>query len=295
MSTFVSFDIEVARGFPQYRCKNCGYMYSTDKPTYQGLTVCPKCQGEPHVMDWRDYIPLGLSCAATTVGDTGRDSETWITRAWGDPTQGTQMLYDQFDELLAYLERAVASGVVCVTWNGVGFDLPFLADAYPYAKEQIKALTRAHCDPAFQMFCERGYMISLDKAAHALGAAGKTEGMRGDLAPLLWTGLPDWEMSESQGKMIAETGLVPGSSEARQHVIDYVKQDAITTALVYAGLARGEKCAWITANGAVSKVPWTPKREGDRLLTVVESQRLPEPKGWTGFTPKPRSDYDGWL
>ena len=60
-------------------------------------------------------------------------------------------------------------------------------------------------DMMFHAFCELGHGVGLDAAARGMGLAGKTKGMTGELAPVLW----------AQGK--------------REEVLRYVSQDVRTT------------------------------------------------------------------
>lgn len=293
---YVAWDIEIARGFPQFVCPECGALYNTDEPAYKADKTCPECKAQGRLAEWMHYLPLGVSCAATAIGGVGEQGEhvrTWYHE--GHPLaspQANQMDAEDVGYMLGYLRAAMESEYTLVTWNGLGFDFCLLALEYPMQAKAIKDLAIDHVDIAFQMLCERGYMIGLDKAAVGLGLAGKTEGMHGDLAPLLWNGVPSTiALSEGQYKAIAGHDL--GTAQERRRVIEYVEQDARTTAQVYRRLAERSPCSWISASGRDQL--WTPLQREGRLLTVRDCLDLPEPKGWRGFVPRPRSDYAGWL
>jgi hypothetical protein len=121
-------------------------------------------------------------------------------------------------------------------------------------------------------------MVGLDTMAKGLGLAGKTEGMKGALAPAMW----------------AE------SREAQDRVLEYVAQDVKTTAEIYEALLERKKLWWMTKRGTRTRSPWEPivLKDGDgdaRLLTVAEALMLPEPDTSWMDAPWPRSKFAGWT
>lgn len=298
---YCTWDLEIAVPFPQLVCPGCGLHYNTDMPRWDVDNRCPDCGEIARLTEWADYVPLGCTCAATTLGRVGAydlgfgiKTREWTPVAGIVGEEGNRMMAEDVEDMIGYLEQAAAHGYRVITWNGLGFDFRLLALEHPSLCSRLRTLAIGHVDIAFQLQCERGYMIALDKAAEGLGVEGKREGMHGDLAPLLWNGEPaNMRLSESQKSAL--TGWTPGSVETRRVIVDYVRQDAEATARVYDALMGGKSCAWITASGGRSRTPWTPLMSQGNLLTVSECLLLPEPKGWRGFTPRPRSQFAGWL
>ena len=76
--------------------------------------------------DWRSCRPLGISCAATLLGD-GREPVLWHG---GDDRArpADRMSREETATLVRYLSDQVERGYTLLTWNGVGFDLDVLAE-----------------------------------------------------------------------------------------------------------------------------------------------------------------------
>jgi hypothetical protein len=118
----------------------------------------------------------------------------------------------------------------------------------------------------FHAFCELGHGVGLDAAAKGMGLAGKTKGMTGELAPVLW----------AQGK--------------REQVLQYAAQDVRTTMdLATACESRGE-LRWVARSGKVRSMVLP---EG--WLTVVDALRLPLPDTSWMDSPWPRERFTGWM
>ena len=138
-------------------------------------------------------------------------------------------------------------------------------------------------------------MPSLQNVALGLGLAGKTEGMSGAMAPVLWA----------------------RSAADQQSVLEYVKQDVVTISEVARAALLMSRVAWITKSGRASRRPWHPSwyvhewdavvRPGEgaryaealgkprRFLTVRECLELPLPDTSWMTEPWPRSKFTGWL
>ena len=146
-----------------------------------------------HGDDWEASRPLGISCAATLT-DEGK-CILWKGATSDFPQHPDQpylprMTTRQVTALAAYLSKMHYTGFKIITWNGLGFDFDILAEECrdrDWARECAN-LAMLHVDVAFQMLTEMGYMIGLETCARGLGLEGKTEGMHGDLAPILWNG-----------------------------------------------------------------------------------------------------------
>ena len=243
MGHFLAFDLEIATEIPE----------GTD--------------------DWKALRPLGISCAATMTDDG-------LLRLWHGPEHpdgrlAERMSPEECRALADYLAARAHIGYQIVTWNGLGFDFDVLQEEC--GAEDTQTLCRHvalydHIDIAFQMLCEKGFMIGLDAAAKGMGLAGKTEGMHGDLAPVLWR----------QGR----------AEQAR--VLEYVAQDVRSTVEVYAAICRAQELRWVSRSGRPQL--WLPRMmDRDRLLTVEECLQIPEPDTSWMSAPWPRAKFCGWL
>src|SRR5690349_18469347 len=92
---FATFDLEVARGFPD------------------GTS-------------WQSSAPLGISCAALALSDAPEPKYFQ-----GAP----QMSVAACAELVAALQHVINAGYTLVTWNGTSFDFAVLAQESNCAKE----------------------------------------------------------------------------------------------------------------------------------------------------------------
>jgi hypothetical protein len=196
------------------------------------------------VDDWKQYRPLGISCAATLTA--GGELTIWYARS-ADGGISERMGREDLAALLVYLEAALETGSTILTWNGLGFDFDVLAEESG-ALERCKALALNHIDMMFHIFCELGFPLALDRAAKGMGLPGKLAGMSGELAPLFW----------AQGR--------------RKEVLEYVAQDARTTLAVAQTAERSRQLKWISKSGRSQTMAlpfgW---------LKVQEAMKLPEP------------------
>ena len=71
--------------------------------------------------------------------------------------------------------------------------------------EECRSLAKSHVDMMFHVLCQLGHGVGLDAAAKGMGLAGKSKGMSGAVAPVLW----------AEGR--------------REEVLQYVAQDVRTT------------------------------------------------------------------
>ncbi|MHB0874542.1 MAG: ribonuclease H-like domain-containing protein [Anaerolineae bacterium] len=242
--SYVAFDIEIAKEIPD-GCR-----------------------------DWSDIRPLGISCAATLTDDG--DLRLW----YGEMSEGriaSQMTPGEVGDLVAYLRDQFhdGSGRRPLTWNGLGFDFDVLAEEAgdPWDVGSCRGLALDHIDMGFQMFCEKGFMAGLNAAAKGMGLAGKTEGMHGDLAPVMWA----------------------KSLEEQKRVLEYVAQDVRTTAGVYEAIIESGRLTWLTKAGRHSDWMPTLSSDGPRMLTVRECLALPVPDTSWLKDPWPRSKFTSWL
>lgn len=221
--------------------------------------------------DWKSLRPLGISCAATFTSDG--ELKLWHGERLPSGLFSRSMLPHDVIPLIDYLAEQQEAGYTIVTWNGLGFDFDVLAEESqsPLATHQCRELALAHIDMAFAMLCEKGYMCGLNNAAKGMGLSGKTEGMSGALAPTLW----------AQGR------------EEQEKVLEYVGQDARTTAQVYEAIIEKGGLTWVTRKGYLTKSPWCPAT--GRILTVREANETPLPNTSWMDNPWPREKFLGWT
>jgi hypothetical protein len=251
--------------------------------------------------DWKEQRPLGISCAATRKDGTGI-SYLWhghlppLLECDGESLLPEKMTGDVIEDLVNYLWSFHRLGNHIVTFNGLGFDFDVLAEecVHDWAKFRCAEMAMNHIDIGFAMLCDKGYMIGLDTMAHGLGVGGKTEGMHGDLAPLLWNGLSS-DTPDKARQAIATLGVEPGTRVAQALCLEYVAQDAKLTADVYEGLLEKRSLTWITKKGTTSYYPWVPRVHDGRLLTVAEALETPEPDTSWMSSKRERSSFYKWT
>jgi hypothetical protein len=193
--TFIGFDLEIAREFPDIEEEQCNW-----------LTVEP---------------PLGITCASlASSADTETERRVYIPDNLMKLDSDDPALREMDAQAARVLAQSIldlhTAGALIVTWNGLGFDFPVLARACddPQWTRKLAQVALDHCDMGFAMLCSHGYMVGLNTAAKAFGLAGKTEGMSGGLAPLLWN-KPERPLKEMEAYSIKSLNVMPGSKEAR--------------------------------------------------------------------------------
>lgn len=215
---------------------------------------------------------LGITCAATVV--PGQEPVLWHgTEQLG--CYAKQMSFDDCVDLTRYLIEMTQTGYHIVAWNGLGFDFRVLAAHMPTQEQyaNVVDLALGHIDPAFQMLCEKGFMIGLDAAAHGMSAGGKMAGMDG----------------------LKAVGIWPTNRTNQEIVLEYVTQDAQVTADTYQAIVGKSHLRWISKRSGRANA-WSPQIwQGSRLLTVRECLALPEPDTSWMSDPWPRSKFAGWT
>jgi len=238
MIPFLAFDIEIADDLPEER-------------------------------PWQEVAPLGITCAAT-YSNRGI-SHVFHGAEQEDGRLAPRMTKDGCMALLTHLIGATSVGIPIVGWNSLGFDLQVLGYETG-AWSEIRYLAQYdHIDPAFQMLCERGYMVGLNTACKGMKVEQKLEGVEGAQAPAMWRGT-----REDQDKVLA-----------------YVQQDAKITGLLYKAVVEAKALYWRTKRGSISS--WAPTMKAERMLLVDEAAILPSPDTSWMTNPRPRSKYSGWL
>jgi hypothetical protein len=218
----------------------------------------------PDGEDWLAHRPLGISCYAlawrnaegvNTVVGHGKDGA-------GNPQP--QMNRAECQTLVQELAEYVRQGFTLLTWNGLGFDFDVLAEESGM-HDACCELATAHVDMMFHFFCLQGYPLGLDTAAKGMGLAGKTEGMDGSQAPMLWQA---------------------GQFET---VLGYVTQDVITTLELAEAVAERNQIRWRTRAGKPNRVTI------GQWLPVHEALNLPLPDTAWIRKPMTRDRFTGWM
>jgi len=235
--------------------------------------------------EWRGK-DLGISCIGLASTD-GKMRDAWTMTDDAARHGNHAMKPEGLDIVLDTLASYAIRGYKILSWNGLGFDFPMIYE-YVEQKQLCKALALSHYDLAFQMFCVKGFMIGLDTAAKGMGLTGKIAGMRGEIAPSMWSGVDDTELAKS---LEAQTDLKPGSIEAQEMVLKYVQQDAVTATEVIEKANRIGHVTWVSRSGKKNRW-WLPT---PALLSVAECLALPEPDTSWMSEPRTRDEYAGWL
>lgn len=206
------------------------------------------------------YAPFDVAVAATQV-DGGEH------RLWSSPGPGDRPLANLDRrvaiELLNYLERMQHDGYVVCAWNGLSFDLQWIARA---AGDMATAsrIARAMYDPMFQFFKLKGFPVSLGAVAKGM-RIGMKKTMDAADAPREW-----------------RTGDY-------KRVCDYVLGDARMTNEIVNAIIRHREIAWITQRGKRSAVALP------CLRTVEECLCDPMPDQSWMDSPLPEERFTHWL
>jgi hypothetical protein len=232
MRRYIAFDIETAK-------------------------VLPEAAG-----DLLAHRPLGIACAAAVLSDS-EEALTWHGIADGKPS--ARMSEDEARSLVRDLSERVRAGYTLLSWNGLAFDLNVLGEESGQPRE-CAVLARAHVDMMFHVVCQLGYHIALAKAAEGLGLPGKTAGISGYNAPVMW----------AEGR--------------HAEVMEYNVQDArLSLAIAHESERRGE-LVWVTRKGTRGRMPI-----GRGWLTVDEARALPLPDtSWMSDPPR-REKATAWF
>lgn len=204
--------------------------------------------------------PLDISCAA--AADEHGSVRHWYMRDAEGRPHGTLDAGTARD-LLAWLREQQRAGVQVCAWNGLSFDLRWIAHT---AKDAAlaKEVALELYDPMFQFHCQRGFPIGLASVGEAFGLAERKL-MHGSQAPQEWA-----------------TG-------DRQLVLDYVAGDCRITNAVIGCIAEAREVRWKTKAGKLSREPFP------RLLKVREAMELPLPDVSWMSEPLPRKKFLAWL
>jgi len=214
--------------------------------------------------DWRANSPLGISCAAALANDLAQPI-IWHGRT---PACGhaAQMNQEEVKAMVLTLQAMVsAGGYTLVTWNGLNFDFPVMAEESGLVSE-CKELAAHHVDMMFHVFCVKGHYLGLDTAAKGMGLPGKTPGMTGADAPRYW------------------------AQERYEEVPEYLAQDVRTTVDVAQACEERGALLWTSQRGNPQGIDLP-----SGWLPVLEALKLAEAEtSWMTNPPK-RNDFTAWL
>jgi hypothetical protein len=213
--------------------------------------------------DWRKHRPLGICCAATVAGDTGK------LRLWhgviDDGCPAASMNATELGELVNHLLEMSRQGYEIVTWNGLQFDFDVLAEESELW-DRCRELARGHVDMMFQVVCQLGHVLSLDAAAKGMRLRGKIEDVSGQLAPELW----------ARGEY--------------DQVLQYVEQDARCTLELAEACERNGRLRWVSRRGGSRDMPLS-----KGWLRVDKALKLPLPDTSWMTSPIKRERFTAWL
>lgn len=218
----------------------------------------------PDSGDWRAHSPLGVSCAATLTSDTGQ-LITWFGKSDSGQPAGQMSQGEVAAMVQTVLALVHSGGYSLVTWNGLGFDLPVVAEESGLLQE-CQGLALNHIDMMFHVFCEKGHYLALDTAAKGMGIQGKAMGMTGKDAPRLW----------AQGD--------------HQKVLDYLEQDVRTTADLALAGDQSRTFEWTSQRGNLQQFELP---SGWR--SVQDALKIEEPDTSWMTNPPRREDFTAWL
>ena len=236
--------------------------YPTNRVAYVGFdieTLTPWDDGQT----WRDVMPIGITCLGV-ADDRNRGAPKCSMAEDGS-------ILDRMTR--ADLQECVKKLAVInddprwllVTWNGMAFDWPILAEESGM-REECARLALESADLMFQVVCLRGHRLGLWAAARGMGVQGKSEGMDGLVGQEMWRNND------------------PG---ARDKVLEYVRQDAKINADVARKMRDEGHLTFMTRKG----FPMRTRLPKGRVLTARECLDLPEPAN----SYEDRYDYAQWA
>ncbi|MBN1344027.1 MAG: hypothetical protein JXQ73_15185 [Phycisphaerae bacterium] len=206
------------------------------------------------------YAPFDVAIAATQIA--GGEHRLWYSPGPNDrplPNLDRQ----RAKELLQYLDRMQQEGYAVCAWNGLSFDLRWIAraaDDVPTASR----IARAMYDPMYQFYKLKGFPVSLAAVGEAMKTTTKKTMDAAD-APREWR---DGDY---------------------QRVCDYVLGDVRMTNEIVSAISRARAISWVTQRGRRSTVPLP------RLRSVQECIRDPMPDQSWMDRPIPDKKFTGWL
>ncbi len=210
--------------------------------------------------DIEKYAPFDVSVAATQIA--GGEDRLWFS-AGPDGKPLVNLDRPRARELLRYLEEKQRAGYAICAWNGLGFDLQWIARAAGDVSTASR-IARAMYDPMFQFFKLKGFPVKLAAVGKGLGIR-TTKSMDAADAPREWR------------------------AGNHQRVYDYVLGDVRMTNEIVSAIVRKREIAWITQRGTCSCV------SVPRLRTVEDCLQDPMPDQDWMDSPIPQERFTAWL
>lgn len=233
---FASFDLEIAKGFPDNA-------------------------------NWREFAPLGITCAALGLSDA--DEPRYFHAA-------PQLSREACVDLVRELEHVVEAGYTLVTWNGTAFDFAVLAEESGMAHE-CAALALAHVDLMVIVTFKRGHYLGLQKALVGAGITGKKKDV------LLNDGTRLYEMS---GKRAPEL-WAKGEYDA---ILSYLREDVMPLLKLAEIVQQTRQLRWTSTKGNTVILP-VPE-----LWSVRRCFSFPLPDtAWMSIDPPQREKFVAWM
>lgn len=238
----------------------------------------------PEDEDWEQYRPLGISCAATLRSGDPRPIKWYPNMGRGRPGEGA-MSEPELLKLIDYMDEQMSFGFIPLTWNGLKFDFDILAEESG-DKVSCRKLALNHVDMMFHFFCMKGFPLSLKAASRGMKLEGKTEGMSGALAPILWAG--DYDRI-SELEVDTDFGAL-SQGEMKTLVLDYVAQDVIATLQLAEAIDKVKRLNWTSKKGRPNSAVFP-----DGFLTVSAALKLPRPSTSWMSDPIKRGAFFEWI
>jgi hypothetical protein len=210
--------------------------------------------------DINKYAPFDVAVAATQVD--GEEPRLWHS-AGPDGTPLASMDRPRAGELLEYLERMQREGCAVCAWNGLGFDLQWIARAAGDAAAASR-VARAMYDPMFQFFKLKGFPVGLEAVATGFSMAAR-KSMASEEAPRAWRA----------GQF--------------DRVFEYVAGDVRMTGEIVQHIVQRGQIAWVTQRGQ-RKTVLLPK-----LRTVEDCLGDPMPDQSWMTHPMRQETFASWL
>lgn len=241
------------------------------------------CKELPEDEDWEQYRPLGISCAATLRSGDHRPIKWYPNQSMSMPGEGA-MSKPELLKLIDYMDEQVDYGFIPLTWNGLKFDFDVLAEESG-DKVSCRKLALNHVDMMFHFFCMKGFPLSLKAASKGMKLEGKTEGMSGALAPILWQG-NDERLIELDREDLTKMSAL----DQRFYVLKYVAQDVIATLRLAEAIDKAGQLNWTSKKGRPNSAGF---RKG--FLTVSQALKLPRPSTSWMSDPIKREEFYQWI
>jgi hypothetical protein len=223
----------------------------------------------PEVDNWTDIAPLGITCGSTLTSDG--QLITWYPKGQYDVPLPRQMSPEEVDEMLEYISAMQDDGYKVVTWNGLAFDFAVIhQECSDELKAECKQVATDHIDMMYHFFCVKGYRVGLNAVSIGLGFGGKTEGMSGAQAPVLWQ------------KSVLD----------RISVLNYVDKDAIITMEICLATEEQGYFQWTSRSGRLNTFNLVNNKW---WLAVKEASKLSTPDNSWMDNPVSRKEFTWWL